>query len=273
VSSALRLSRRLVAGESGAASWAPRTRFNAPVSGDRVFDARTFDLGRICEIKKSVAGATVNDVVLSVCGGALRKYLEAKGELPDASLVAMAPISIRSPSEEGAGGNRLSQMAVALRSDVADAAERLRLVAQGTARSKDTTTAGGAQLLADCAELVPGSLLRLALGATTKLGLTSRLNRLCNTVITNIRGPAVPIYSTGARLRAMYGFGPIVDGMGLIQTVFSYDGSLTLSFTSCREMLPDPAFYGACLDDAFRELEDAVFGGAPRSPTSRSGTA
>jgi len=243
----------------------PRTRFNGPVTAHRVAGGVVLDLATVREIKKSVAGATVNDVILSVCGGALRRYLEAKDELPGSSLIAAAPISVRSEAETGTAGNRVSMMSVTVRSDVEDPAKRLEAVFRGTRSQKKISEALGATLMTDVSQFLPGMLAGLAARAYTRLGLANRLNPLFNTVITNIPGPQVPLYSAGARLVANYGLGPILDGMGLIHPIFSYCGEISVSFTSCRAMLPDPGFYEECLQASYHALAAATLGtAAPR---------
>ena len=116
----------------------PRTRFNGTVSPHRVVEGRTFSLDDIRDIRKRVPGATVNDVVLTICSGAMRRYLDHHRELPRESLVAMAPISVRTEDEAGTAGNRVSAMSVTLYSNVEDPIERLRQVHDGTRRSKAT---------------------------------------------------------------------------------------------------------------------------------------
>jgi WS/DGAT/MGAT family acyltransferase len=236
----------------------PRTRFNGTVSSHRVVEGRIFSLQEIRDIRKRVPGATVNDVVLTVCSGALRRYLEHHGELPRESLVAMAPISVRSEQEEGAAGNRLSAMSVTLRTEEADPLARLRKVHRGTRASKATAEAIGAQTMTDITQFVPGSLAGLAARLYTRLGLANRVRPFLNTVITNVPGPQIPLYFTGARMVALYGMGPVMDGMGLIHPVFSYDGRISISFTACRNQMPDPGFYAECLDASFDELRRAA---------------
>ena len=249
----------------------PRTRFNGIVTGHRVAGGIALDLDAIRAIKKSVPGATVNDVILAVCGGALRRYLEAKGELPEESLIAMAPISVRAAADAGTAGNRVSTMSVAVRSDIADPAERLEAVFRGTQSQKKLNEAIGASLLTDMTQFMPGMLAGLAARAYTGLGLANWVNPFFNTVITNVPGPQTPLYSAGARLVANYGMGPIMDGMGLIHPIFSYCGEVTVSFTSCREMLPDPELYEECLQASFDALVTAVLGHA--APRTRGGNA
>ena len=238
----------------------PRTRWNGPISPHRSVGGVELDLGAVREIKKSVAGATVNDAILTVVGGAQRRYLEAKGELPEHALVAMAPISVRGAAEKGVAGNRVSVMTVGLGTDVADPAERLRRVHQRAAGSKAFNQAVGGRLMTDIQEVIPGSLAGLVARFYTGFGLANRVDPFFNCVVTNVPGPQFPLYSAGARLVANYGLGPIQDGLGLIHPIFSYCGRITISFTACRTMLPDPRFYEECLRASFEELRAATVG-------------
>ena len=236
----------------------PRTRFNATVSPHRVFDARSFPLHEIGEIRKRIPGATVNDVVLAICSGALRRYLDHHGELPASSLKAMAPISVRADEEAGAAGNLISAMTVWLHSEEPDPLERLDKIHLSTRSSKSMNGAIGARALTDIGQFMPGALAGLAARLFTGLRLADSVKPLVNTLITNVPGPQVPLYFTGARMLSFYGLGPVVDSMGLIQPVFSYAGRISIAFTSCREQLPDPAFYAECLEASFAELRDAA---------------
>jgi WS/DGAT/MGAT family acyltransferase len=217
-------------------------------------EGRSFSLDKIKAIRETVDGATVNDVVLSICGGALRKYLEAKKELPDETLIAMAPISVRSEDQKGAAGNQVSAMTVAVHTDIKDPAERLQAVYESTTGSKELTNAIGARLMTDFSQFIPSSTAGLAARLYSRMGLANRMNPYFNCVITNIPGPQVPLYCCGARLVTQFGLGPILDGMGLIFPVFSYCGQLTISVTSCRDMIPDPAFFAECLEASFNEM-------------------
>ncbi len=236
----------------------PRTRFNGTISAHRVIEGRVFSLQDIRDIRKRVPGATVNDVILTVCAGALRKYLEFHKELPEESLVAMAPISVRSEDEEGAAGNKISAMSVTLYSDEPDPLERLRKVQRGTKASKATAEAIGARTMTDITQFMPGALAGLAARLYTRLGLANAVKPFLNTVITNVPGPQIPLYFTGARMVGLYGMGPVMDGMGIIHPVFSCSGRISISVTACRDMLPDPGFYAECLQASFDGLQDAA---------------
>jgi len=255
----------LTAGKLKTAGPVPRTRFNASISPHRVFDGRSFSLSDIRAMKSAVEGATVNDVIVAVVGGAMRKYLEAKDELPKESLIAMAPISVRSDDKKKAAGNLVSGMMLSIRTDIADPAERLRAVFQATKSSKELTNAIGAKTLSDYSQFIPSTLSGLAARLYSNLGIANRIRPFFNTVITNVPGPQIPLYMTGSRMVTHYGLAPILDGMGIIHPVFSYCGQITVSFTSCREMMPDPDFYAACIQESFDEMKEAMLAEAAAS--------
>ena len=150
----------------------------------------------------------------------------------------MAPISVRGEAEQGAAGNMVSGMFISLGTDIADPLERLERRPRGHAQSKEFTNALGARTLLDMADLMPGGLVGLGARTSARLSLANRMRPVFNTTVTNMPGPRHPLYMAGARLVAMYGAGMIIEGMGLIHPVMSYCGDITISFTSCREMLP-----------------------------------
>lgn len=251
---------RLRRGELHRIDNVPRTRFNAAVSAHRVFDAARFPLSEIKAIKNAVPGATVNDVAITLCGGGLRRYLKAKNELPEASLVAMAPINVRDPSEKGTAGNVVSAMAVQLRSDIEDPAERLAAVHQNSLQSKELANAIGAKSMTDYTQFIPSTLTAQAARLASRWGLLNQMKPMYNCVITNVPGPQVPLYNTGAKMLSNLGTGPVLDSVGLFHVISSYCGEFTISITSCRDLMPDPEFYRQCLQDSFDALKEATLG-------------
>ena len=249
---------RLRSGELQRVTAVPRTRFNDSVSPHRVFDAVSFPLSQIKAIKNAIPGATVNDVAITLCGGALRKYLQAKNELPDASLVAMAPVNVRDPSEKGSGGNIVSTMTVEVRSDIEDAAQRLLAVHEGTRVAKELNNAIGAKAMTDYTQFIPSTLTAQAARLASRWGLINQMKPMYNCVITNVPGPQVALYNTGAKMLSNFGTGPILDGVGLFHVISSYCGDFTISVTACRDMMPDPEFYRQCLQDSFDALQQAT---------------
>ncbi|MEM9292792.1 MAG: wax ester/triacylglycerol synthase family O-acyltransferase [Acidobacteriota bacterium] len=242
---------------------APRTRFNQKVSRHRVWDGVRLDLSRFRDLKNALTETTgfrttVNDVVLSMCSGALRRYLLRTGDLPKESMVAMAPISVRSEDESGRLGNRVSAMLVGLGTHLDAPLDRLEAVRASAVRGKVYHKAVGADLITDATRLVPFALGNLAVSAYTRLG-AARLHRpFFNCVITNVPGPQLPLYFAGGRMVAHIGAGPLFDGMGLILPIFSYDGSLAVGVTSCREMMPNPALFIEDLRESLAELEQVA---------------
>ena len=235
----------------------PRTRFDGAITPDRVVGGWQGDLASVRRAKSLVPDATVNDVLLAVVGGALRRYLASHGELPDKSLVTMVPISVRGRKDKGTGGNRVSAMFAPLATDLADPVARLQVIAHATRASKQLANAIGAKELIEYSEFVPGGLSALASRTATSLGMATGADTASNCVVTNVPGPRTPIYFSGARLVAMFGSAPITDGMGLMHVITSYCGTVSICFTSCPEMLPDPALYVSCLDASHAELSAA----------------
>ncbi len=269
-STAWRFGRGLLNKELHLTTNVPRTRFNGNVSPHRVFDGRSFSLDEIRAIKSRVEGATVNDVIVSVCGGALRRYLESKGELPEESLVAMAPVSVRPDDMRKAAGNMVSTMSLPVRSDIADPLERLRAVHGESEQAKKLTRTLGASLGTELAHFLPSTITGLMANAYGRYGLAKRLPPIFNTVITNVPGPNFPLYSMGSRMIASFGLGPITHGIGLFQPVIGYNGQITVSAISCREMMPDPEFYCDCLTEAFEDLKKAANRPAKKSQAKGS---
>lgn len=243
----------------------PRTRFNTNVSPHRVFEGVQFALNDIKQIKNSLEGVTVNDVALTICGGALYHYLEAKNELPERSLVAMAPINIRTKDKLGTAGNQVSQMTVRLGSNIKDPKQRLIAVSKGTHAAKEFTSAIGAKTMTDYAQFIPSTLTASAARLSSRLGLANRGKPQYNCVVTNVPGPQVPLYFTGARMLSSFAIGPVIDGVGLFQAIGSYCGRFNISVSSCREMMPDPAFYAECLQRSYDELYEATVGPAKKT--------
>jgi WS/DGAT/MGAT family acyltransferase len=232
----------------------PVTRFNSIVSPHRVFETRRFLLDEFKAIRSLVDGATVNDAVLAVCGGGLRRYLEGHGELPPASLCAMAPFYVRDPEGGPDASPELSWTRVELGTDLADPVERLAHVRAQTSSSEIIARAIGARELSEAGHHVPAATLALTgklLGRAA--GSLGRRAPLAHCTITNVPGPKVPLYLCGARMTYSSAILPIQDGMGLVFAVTSYDDQVVISPTSCRELMPDPEVFAQCVRDAFQE--------------------
>jgi diacylglycerol O-acyltransferase / wax synthase len=236
------------------AKMAPQTKLNGKVSSHRVWDGAVFQLADIRSIKDRLEGATVNDVILTVIGGGLRKYLNKHDDLPKQTLSAMAPISVRAEGEKESLGNLVSAMIVALGTHIEDPIERLQFIHKETKNSKAMTNAVGARTLTDYSQFMPAALAGLAARLYTKLGVSNLHSPVFNVVATNVPGPRIPLYFAGAKMVRVMGTGPVFDGMGMINAIYSYGSEIAISFTADRDMVPDPAVYAAALQEAFDEL-------------------
>ena len=236
---------------------APQTLLNGKVGPHRVFDGVPFQLSDIRAIKDRIEGATVNDVILTIIGGGLRKYLMSRKNLPSQSLQVMAPISVRAEGEKEALGNLVSAMVVQIGTHIEDPMERLAWVRKEAMNSKAMTNAVGARTLTDYSQFLPSALAGLAARLYTRLGVSNMHSPVFNCVATNVPGPRIPLYFAGAKLVRQMGTGPVFDGMGLINTIYSYGPEIAISFTSDRDMIPDPANYAAALKESFEELLNA----------------
>lgn len=245
----------------------PRTRFNGIVSSNRVVDGVMFDLEDIKKIRKRIPDATVNDAILAIVGGGLRNYLKAKDELPKDSLIAMAPVSVRTKDEKNALGNQVTALSIPLGTHIADPLARLHYTHDVAANQKAMSKAVGARELSEASNLAPAMVSGVSARLYSRLGLANRLSPMFNTVVTNVPGPQVPLYMAGARLVSAYGIGPVMDSMGLFHAVTSYCGQIAITVTGCRQMLPDPAFYRECLQASFEELYAAAV--KPRTEKKR----
>lgn len=234
----------------------PMTRFNGRVSSQRIYDAREYSLKEISAIRKSVPGATVNDVILAISSGGIRNYLESKNELPDQSLIAMVPVSTR--IEGGAsGGNQVTQMLLPLCTEIADPIERLQCIVEKTTHAKETMKAVGARELTEINQAAPATMMALSFKLVTAANLLGRL-RAFNTVVSNVPGPQAPIYLCGARMLSWSGLGPCSHGVGFGFPVLSYNGKVNFAFNGCAKAIPDVGFAAECLDRAFEELKAAA---------------
>jgi len=215
---------------------APRTAFNANVTGHRNVAFTQLDLQDIKTVKNHF-GVKVNDVVMALVSGVLRKYLADRGELPDNSLVAMVPVSVHDKSDRP-GRNQVSGMFSRLETQIEDPAERLKSIAEANSVAKQHSSAIGATLLQDWTQFAAPAVFGLAM----RVYAASRLSGarpVHNLVISNVPGPQVPLYYLGCQVKAMYPIGPIFHGSGLNITVMSLDGGLNVGIVSCPELLPD----------------------------------
>lgn len=217
---------------------APRTSFNGTITGHRSIAFADIALDDIKAIKAAIPGATVNDVVLALSGGALRRYLLYRGELPASSLMASVPVSVRTESKRTAGRNKVSSMFCRLGTDVEDPRERITAMSVANANAKDHHKAVPADTLQEWAEFAAPRTFGLAVRMVSDLRLAEKVPVIHNLVISNVPGPPVPLYFMGARIDALYPLGPIFHGAGLNITVMSNNGEMHIGAIACSELMP-----------------------------------
>jgi WS/DGAT/MGAT family acyltransferase len=232
----------------------PRTSFNGRVSPHRRFVFGRLDLDEVKAVKNHY-GVTVNDVVVAICAGAVRRWLISHTELPGDPLVAQIPVSVRSEAEQGTYGNRIMLMSAPLCTNIVDPVERLRSTHEALASMKQRHRALPAELLQDANNFIPPAVFARAARATFSLATSRRGRPTWNLVISNVPGPQFPLYCAGARLVANYPVSVVTDGMGMNITVMSYCGKMDFGIVTDRDQVPDAWRLIGFLSDALEELK------------------
>ena len=217
---------------------APRTSFNAMLSPHRRVAFKSVPMDRIKQIKNA-AGATVNDIVMAVCAGALRSYLDGRDELPDDPLIGMVPVSIRTGSEEEIWTNRVSGLFCQLPTHLADPLERIAFIHDAMAEAKGDFDLLPAEAMAELAEMAPPALAARAARVSAAFRITDRVNPPMNLVISNVPGPRQPLYLRGAKMSHYIPVNTITDGVGLSITVQSYCDTLDFGLVADWVLVPD----------------------------------
>ena len=236
---------------------APPTPMNHTINGQRIWNTALLELDRVKGIRRA-AGCTLNDVVLAICAGALRRYLDEKEALPDKPLIAMVPVSTRGESERGQMGNKVSAMMLDLATNIADPVERLQVIKAHTKGGKAFERSGATRALVDLWDFIPFGLANRMTQLYSRFRVSEMHNPIFNCVITNVPGPQMDLYMAGHKLLATMGMAPLVDGMGLLITVLSYNGVLSISPISSPAVMPDLDVFARYLREAANELEAAV---------------
>ena len=244
---------------------APDTRFDEKISPHRVLAPFTFDAGDVRDIAAAVPDATRNDIILAVCSGGLRHYLNAKQELPQQSLYALVPLHVHHESDAGVPGHRVQLIRVKLMTDVADPVERLAAVREELAEAEALNPIS-AEELNDMQNALPATAMTLAAKTIAgRLGPGRQYRENHNTVISIQPGPTQTLYLCGARLVGFTGMAALMDNLGLSHTVTTYADKITIAPVCDRSMMPDPAFYYECLRRSHAELLDAARGAVANS--------
>jgi len=223
--------------ESPALGRAPATPFNRPITPHRRIAFRSVALDDVKYVKRTF-DVSVNDVVMSMCAGALRHWLLDHDALPTSPLNAMIPVSVRDERSQGTLGNKVSAMLATVPTHLDDPAQRLAVTHEATkiAKSQQATIPQG--LVDNISDFAPPALIARAARVVFATGLLHRLPPF-NLCISNVPGPNIPVYLAGARLLAQYPVSVVTDGQGLNITVVGYLGQLHFGLVACRELVPD----------------------------------
>jgi len=233
----------------------PKTVFNVALTPERTYAMTTLALEDLKAVRRS-RDATLNDVYLAMCGGALRTYLVEVSALPDRPLVASVPVST-DPSVTRLGGNHVDNLYVSIGTDIADPLERLRHIHAVSAASKDARSVLGNDLLERRADVVPPQLYSLIVRTWGRTRLANHMRPPVNLVLSNVAGPRQPLHVGQAMLEAIYSVGPILEGIGLNITAWSYNDALHVSVLGSPTSVPDPWLIAAALHSALADLKRA----------------
>lgn len=228
---------------------APRTMFNVPITGARRFAAQSWPIDRLKGVG-ATSGATLNDVVLAMCAGALRRYLLAENALPPQPLVAAVPVSLR-VGDGSAGGNAIGAVLCGLATNVSDPQRRLAAITTSMRRAKETMAAQSRTQIQLLTTLVLGS--PAVLGAVP--GLVNMVPPMFNLIISNVPGATKPLYWNGARLEGTYPMSIPYEGQALNITVTSYAGNMQFGIIGCRRRVPHLQRLLTYLEESLSELE------------------
>lgn len=243
----------------------PKTPFNRALTPHRIFSSTSLSLDDVKEVRR-VFDCTVNDVVLAICAGALRRWLEAHGELPERPLVAGVPVSTRAEGRE-LRANSVSNIFTTVPTDVPDPVARLRAVHEVMKGAKDQHNVLGADMLADWWEFAPAGPVTAGARLYSRLHLADRHRPPINLVVSNVPGPPLPLYIAGAKLIGIWSMGPILENIGLNITVWSYQGAMNFGVVACREAMPDLPRLVSALRESLAELKKAAVRGPRRETT------
>ncbi len=233
----------------------PPSRFNKPVHARRIVTHVSLPLSDLRTVKKAF-GCSINTVYLALIGGALRRYLEGHGELPERPLSAAVPVSVRTAQNTTPFGNALSQWFASTGSHIADPVERLEHVMESTRAARDSFAAKDPQLNGDWLDVWPLRRLYLVLLPTVLGAILGRPSY--NIIASNVPGPREPLYSDGALLLRILSIGPLTREQGINFTAWSYLDDFAITIQACHEYAPDLRRLGAAIAPELKELLEAV---------------
>jgi len=227
---------------------APPTMFNVKISGSRRFAAQSYSVERLKKLGKK-HGATLNDVSLAICAGALRKYLRVHDALPEKPLIAMVPVSIRGEGQEG--GNQVSMILANLATHIEDPVERLKLIMQSTAQAKQRISK-----MSRLQQMAHAAAMATPLGPSMLTGQAGK-RPIFNVVISNVPGPKHAMYMNGFRLDETYPISIPIDYGALNITLNGLGDQLGFGYTACRKSVPALQRMLDYTTESLEELEQA----------------
>lgn len=229
----------------------PISKLNTRIHSQRRFATQIYDFERIRKLSKA-ADCTINDIVLALCSGALRRFLRDQSALPGAPLTAGVPVSLRTADDQGAGA-AVSFMIANLGTNIADPLRRLETIKASTKRSK-----GMLQGLSKDSLDIFTALYMSPFSFQAATGLEGRTRPVFNLTISNVPGPKEPLYFRGCKLEAMYPVSIVTHGQALNITCYSYAGTLSFGFAACRDTLPRVQRLAVFTGEALEELENVL---------------
>ena len=233
----------------------PMTRFDRPVSRNRVFNGVFLKIAELQQIRKAAPGSTLNDVAVAIISLALRKYLKSKQALPEKSLVGWIPVNIRQQDKAGETGNAFVTISATIHTDIGDPNKLLNAVANTNKAAKAYREDVGEELVTKITQVVPAPLQRL-MGNLSYLGAKLGTSLVpANVSISNVPGHKDTLYFAGNPVVRIQGMGLLQETHGLFHAITSYRDEFMISFIACREQIPDPQFYTECIEEAFAELK------------------
>lgn len=214
---------------------APTSLYNRPLTRNRWWAYAELDMADL-RAAKDAHGCSLNDVFLTVCGGAMRRHLDHHGLLPDGALTTSIPVSVRDDPDDERYGNRIGNMFTSLATDVADPVERLDEVVRQTRSAKAKFGARDATIESDWQELWP--LWVMVAGVVPRVGRRLARRPAWNVITSNVRGPAA-LHFDGAPVEALHSMGPLIHDLGLNLTGWSYRDTMSVGVVACEEHVPD----------------------------------
>jgi WS/DGAT/MGAT family acyltransferase len=268
---AIRNERRETHTAAGTPLTAPSTVFNGSITADRSVAFARVSLDEIKRVKQAF-GATVNDVILATTALAVRHYLDKRDDLPDQPLVTACPVSVRPDEEKGELNNRLSVMFTKLHTDVADPVACLLATKKTAAAAKQEHEVLGPETLGAWAEMVDPLASDIFSNLYSSSGLASKHRPALSFIMSNVPGPAFPVYLAGAEMERAFPMGPVLEGAGLNVTVLSYRDSVDFGFLAATALVPDVPVLADAVPEAFHELYTAALDREEQDPTGPSGS-